>query len=76
MIPLLMDDEVTVPAEAIEFIEERCGENALKFEVIEVFFDWLFVQPTKVRAAVLRRIYFNGKRSHSGLFVGARAGLR
>lgn len=76
MILLPLDDEVIVPAEAIEFIEERCGKDALKFEVIEGFFDWLFTQPTKVQAAVLRRMYFNGKRSYAGLFVGARAGLR
>jgi hypothetical protein len=34
-------DEIKIPAEALSYIENRCGPTPFKYEIIELFFDWL-----------------------------------
>lgn len=34
-------DEIKISAEALAYIEAKCGDSPFKYEVIEVFFEWL-----------------------------------
>jgi hypothetical protein len=54
--PLRDSDEIIVPAESIEYIEkmEKYDGSLAKFEVIELFFEWLKLQPRKDQIIFLR----------------------
>lgn len=55
--PLRGTDEILIPAEALEYIEkaESAESSRLsKFEVIELFFEWLKDQPSAYQMKFLR----------------------
>jgi len=58
------DEEVSVPADAIKYIEEKAAERVYselyKFEVIELFFEWLLLQPQAVQKSVLKTLLLQG----------------
>lgn len=50
-------DQILIPAEAIEYIEKvESKEGSLaKFEVVELFFEWLQKQPRADQADFLKK---------------------
>lgn len=62
----LRDEEVSIPAEAIEYIEEKLKLSKalylLKFEIIEIFFEWIALQDISAQRDILRKALVNGRR--------------
>lgn len=47
-------DNILVDPEAIAYIESKEGSGLAKFEVIELFFEWLKTQPRAKQVEFLR----------------------
>ena len=60
----LPEEEISIPSESIKYIEDRL-EGSLgepyKFEIIELFFEWLFLQSRATQHKVLKGIFENGR---------------
>lgn len=70
----LRDEEISIPAEAIEYIEEKLKMSKalylLKFEVIEIFFEWVALQEVSVQRDVLKKAMVNGRREANSRTTG------
>ena len=75
----LFDEEVSIPAEAIQYIEDKTRlrecQVLLKFEVIELFFEWFTLQSKQTQKEVLSKVMRNG-RSSTGFTVCLRGEMR
>jgi hypothetical protein len=56
-------DEVAIPAEALEYIDKRLkgNEAAYKFEILELFFEWLSFQTIERQKSILSKAILYGR---------------
>ena len=57
-------DEVVIPAEALDYIDKRlCGNSssAYKFEILELFFEWIAFQTLDRQKEILTKAMLYGK---------------
>jgi hypothetical protein len=63
---ILTDDEVSIPHEAVDYINNKfkgCRCTPFTFEVVEAFFEWLSVQPLEAQKRILRKAMNHGRTS-------------
>lgn len=62
----LDEEEISIPVEAIEYIEKKLDisncRSPLKFEILEIFFEWLSMQGVEKQKSVLRKALEYGRR--------------
>jgi len=61
---ILTDDEVSIPHEAVEYINDKLSRSEAEpftFEVIEAFFEWLSIQPLQAQRRILRKVMTHGR---------------
>ena len=51
-----LEDEINIPAEAIAYIEKNCSSDPFKYEVIELFFEWLSKQDRATVIKILKEV--------------------
>jgi hypothetical protein len=51
-----LEDEISIPSEAIAYIEMNCSSDPFKYEVIELFFEWLGKQDKATVIRILREV--------------------
>lgn len=61
---ILTDDEVSIPHEAIDYINSKFSRSKcapFMFEIVEAFFEWLSIQPLEVQKRVLKKAMNHGR---------------
>lgn len=60
----ITDDEVSIPYEAIDYIDGKFKDSQatpLLFEVVEAFFEWLSIQPIEAQKRILKKAMNHGR---------------
>lgn len=63
---ILTDEEVSIPHDAICYIDSRFKNSKatpLMFEVVEAFFEWLSIQPIQAQKRILKKAMTYGRLS-------------